>query len=208
MHACLHASKGSPTPLKSPTRSLPVLFTALRQVFKGLESLSTDAFGSCGAACWLQEARACSNLTSQQACQAVTYCSYDQDAATKAKSSILLPPSSDMEESLDEDALAAKALIFGSRPGAAQLLTPGGCRHKTQEFSSSNSVDQAAQKVYQQCNSAKTRAACMAVKSSAPASATSSRRVAMVDWKQYEPAKAPVVCASSSSSAKGAAPRG
>jgi hypothetical protein len=181
-----------------PKSWLQKKLSELKPVFNGLVSYSTDTYGSCGASCWLQEARNCSKLTTKQGCDALPYCEYDEAAAARAKGSILLPPSSDAMESGDEEEEEGKISIYGSRLLSARAAVPGGCRHRSKEFSSSNAADQAAQKVYKECSSALTRAACMAVKQNASAKGAASR-MAMVDWKRYEPTGAALKCSRSSS---------
>lgn len=159
----------------------------LRKVFAGLVHLDPGTYGTCGATCWLQEARVCTNVTTQEACTAKPYCMFDEVAAQKANTSILMPSwdEDNSDEVIDEADLAG----HGGRAAAAQAITASGCRHQKREFSARNSVDQAAQKTYGQCASAKTEAACKAVKAAASSAAarvsSTGRRVPKVDWKSY-----------------------
>lgn len=157
----------------------------LRRLFGNLETLDAAAYGSCGAACWLREARNCSGAKNKTACTAFPYCSYDEDAARRLKSSILMPMWDDEGESGEEE--SADAEVAGSRIIAAKALRPTACRHKSQQFNPSNAIDLAAQKIYKQCNSSRTQVACLGVKPSAPAPAAA-KRAPVVDWKAYEAA--------------------
>jgi hypothetical protein len=158
----------------------------LRRLFGNLETLDAAAYGSCGAACWLRQARNCSSAKNKAACTALPYCSYDEEAARKLKSSILMPMWDDEGEGGEEDSEDPE--VVGSRIIAAKALRPLACRHKSQEFSPSNALDLAAQKVYKQCNSSRTQAACLGVKASAPAAPAAAKRAPVVDWKVYEAA--------------------
>lgn len=176
----------------------------LRELFSGVDSLSTAAFGSCGAACWLQQAKRCSNSTTKKECTALPYCTYDEEAARKASTSILV---SMWEEEQGNGGAnrgggtaRAKADLGAasgsSRTASAAAIKVKACRHQTREFNPRNAVDQAAEKVYKQCSSATSQEACESASKSkangaAPASAS---RAVMVDWRKYEPTNTSVQC--------------
>jgi hypothetical protein len=167
-----------------PKSWLSTKFGDLRKIFQGLVNLEPQAYGTCGATCWLQEARECSNITAREACNGKAYCTFDELAALRASSSIL-NPLWDEEDPADDELSEEDLAGLGGRAAAAQALTAVGCRHKSQEFSSSSLVDQAAQKVYERCANAKTDAACKHVVPAVPAAGAARRRVPMVDWKSY-----------------------
>lgn len=168
----------------------------VKQTFSDLETLAPAAYGTCSAACWLHQAKACSNRTTQASCTALPYCVFDEEAARKASQGLLvrIAESSskndssfvDIEQQADDDVTA-----YGSRYLLAKTLKPKPCRHKSQEFSSNNDVDRAAQKVYKRCSAAATQAACLAVTSAATAPRTAQ---AVFDWGRYEQSNATVKC--------------
>lgn len=183
-----------------PKSWLKQKFGELRNIFQGLVTLEPEAFGTCGATCWLQEARECSNITTREACNGKAYCTFDELAALRASSSILNPMWDD-EDAADDELSEADLAGLGGRAAAAQALTAVGCRHQSQEFSSSSSVDQAAQKIYERCDGAKTEAACNRVAAAAPAAGAARRRVAMVDWKSYAANDTDAKCAQATKAA-------
>jgi hypothetical protein len=184
-HCTVLAALGALKNICIPKAMMQRPLREVRQLFGNLETLDAAAYGSCGAACWLREARNCSSARNKTACTALPYCSYDEEAARKLKSSILMPMWDDEGEGGEEE--VGDAEVIGSRIIAAKALRPLACRHKSQEFSPSNAVDLAAQQVYKQCNSSKTQAACLGVKPSVPAQAAA-KRAPVVDWKTYEAA--------------------
>jgi hypothetical protein len=173
----------------------------LRRLFGDMESLNVSAFGSCAAACWLRQARTCSNATTKQACTALPYCVYDEEAARKAASGRLMAMwDDDGDNEPDGDIDIAQ---IGSRLVSAKALKPRVCRRRTQEFNSRNAVDQAARSIYQACSSATTPQACLAVvrngTAAAPAAAaapgsSSGGTAPAFDWKSFVQSNKSVRC--------------
>jgi hypothetical protein len=203
-HCTVLARLGSVKNICIPKSWLNQTFGELRKIFQGLVNLEPQAFGTCGATCWLHEARECSNITTREACSGKAHCAFDELAALRASSSIL-NPLWDEEDTADDELSEENLAGLGGRAAAAQALKAVGCRHKSQEFSSSSSVDQAAQKVYEQCANAKTEAACKRVAPAAPAAGAARRRVPMVDWKSYVANDTGAKCAQAAKAAAAAA---
>lgn len=165
----------------------------LRQLFNGLENLKPGGpYGSCGAACWLLQAKECSNITSQEACAALPYCTFDEASIKREAASKLISMWDDEDDDSDAEATATS-----NRAVAAKGIKLKACRHKTQEFSSKNAADQTAQAIYKQCSSATSAEACEVAGRTIPAgvaSAGAASRAAAVDWTKFKQPSTAVRC--------------
>jgi hypothetical protein len=163
---------------------------SLRVLLQGLEDLSPAVYGSCAAACWLQQARLCSNSsTSTAVCEALPFCAYQEvvlDAKAK-QAQIWGDDDSEAAESSSGNATGSTGST-SSRTAAAKALKTPACRHKTQEFAAGNAVDEAAQAVYRQCRAAVAEVACSLV------TASSAGQPKPAKAGSFVPSAAPVKC--------------
>lgn len=147
----------------------------LRVLLQGLEDLKPSVYGSCEAACWLQQSEACGAQKTAVQCAKLPFCEYkdpatdkqqksniwgDEDNESDATSSSSSPGSSGGSSGSGSIMSSSSS---SSRVAAAKALKPTPCRHVTEEFVATNAVDIAAQAIYKKCRAAASATACSRV---------------------------------------------
>jgi hypothetical protein len=171
----------------------------LRVLLGGLESLSPAVYGTCAAACWLQQSAMCRNRTSKGECSRLPWCKWEaQKLDARAMQAAIWGDEGDTDGGVS---LMGGGSPESSRLAAAKPLKPPTCRHTTKEVAPSNPVDKLAEQYYRHCPAAKTEQACLKVR--APTARDIPRNLsrlarpaagAKIDWLRWQPPAAPVVC--------------
>lgn len=166
----------------------------LWQLFADLEQLSPRVYGKCAAACWLQQARICSNST-EQTCKQLPFCAF-MDGSAAAKRNSILRGGSGSNDSDDSDS-DGESSSLGGRLAAARAVKPTACRHEAREFSNDSALDMAVQKIHKHCQSKASEEGCssVVVQTGTAAVAAAARREPVVIWENYQPSSTAVQCA-------------